>query len=804
MTFYEQTDGENWIIKDGWSEGVAGTSCDPCVDMWHGVYCFPNGSIIDINLDNNNLTGEIGREIFDIEGLRTLNLNDNNLSGELPDTLELIENFTLTLSKNNFSGPLPRTIFDNNFRELDLSNNQFSGEIPDGAFAYSMITLDLSNNQLTGNLPVSPTFSELYEIDLSLNQLTGPLPATIFHDSLHRINFSGNQFTGTIPPEVFLNNKFITFVDLSQNNLTGPIPSTIEDLNFIQVIDLSHNQLEGVINFNSLNGTNSLDTLDFSYNRLSGTIPDYTSGIGIIKSIQLNNNNFEGCVPSNLLNTYCGSSALSLNVSENPKLAHSGETVGICNGGNIDDQIGAPCDNDGQINTIETIQLDCSCGESFTPDYLSDTLMISQDGLNHQLIIHQIFDDSIHINVINLFENETDLFFTGNNGIYKRIDGQISLEELNPIGMVSYYLYPATKWSNSADYARLLLTKNNQDEYRFNLREFESGPGNPGGIYPTSLEMKNFLLSHETSKTFQYGPISASGFVFGDFFTEDSSLLVYSEGNKSISNKFFYNSQYTSTSETHFASSLTEISHPLNNLEQLRTRFSGKDIDWTILESPQLISDAIFVNDSSIMISPPASATAKIYDLNSDIISDLTWTNQDWPIKLEVINDTPIFLLENNGLLLGYEDQSQIDLHFIMEEANSFGVNARYTDIYVDLENNIWLHFNDLETNEAILEIKLDTSLTAVDPIISSTAEINQTAIELYPNPSADIINITFEEKIQTDIVTYKIHNLIGTCLAQNELFDSRIEISNLPAGIYYLELQAGELRWIEKFIVAD
>ena len=75
------------------------------VELWGECYS-PN--VININLTNSGLTGEIPPEIGDLIYLRVLKLNYNELTGPLPSEIgNLTDLFDLELMYNNLSGPIP-------------------------------------------------------------------------------------------------------------------------------------------------------------------------------------------------------------------------------------------------------------------------------------------------------------------------------------------------------------------------------------------------------------------------------------------------------------------------------------------------------------------------------------------------------------------------------------------------------------------------------------------------------------------------------------------------------------------------
>lgn len=182
--FFVQTDGENWLRKDGWLN----PDVHPC--DWYGIDCAPwNGSgearISRILLPGNQLGGTLDTRIFEIVG-SALDLRDNRIGG----TLERLPSSpgSVDLSGNRLSGPLPDQFSDDKPLSgpdavdrnwyLDLSNNNFEGEVP--ADWPGTVWLSLAGNRLEG-MPASLFRSPVHPLggrflDLSDNRFSGQLP----------------------------------------------------------------------------------------------------------------------------------------------------------------------------------------------------------------------------------------------------------------------------------------------------------------------------------------------------------------------------------------------------------------------------------------------------------------------------------------------------------------------------------------------------------------------------------------------------------------------------------------------------
>ncbi|PKA54530.1 putative leucine-rich repeat receptor-like protein kinase [Apostasia shenzhenica] len=148
-----------------------------------------------------------------------LELNSNQLDGEVPQDLMKCRTLSLlNLAKNNLQDGLPRG-FDSleKLVIMNLQYNKLNGEIPfDLSNLANLITLDLSHNAFAGCIP--PTVSNLAKLqilNLEDNELVGlianslyalpsqPQPGSIFLTllkSLTELVLSGNlQLSGELP-----------------------------------------------------------------------------------------------------------------------------------------------------------------------------------------------------------------------------------------------------------------------------------------------------------------------------------------------------------------------------------------------------------------------------------------------------------------------------------------------------------------------------------------------------------------------------------------------------------------------------
>ncbi len=118
--------------------------------------------------------------VLDLKNLVELNLNDNLLSGEIPSWVSDMSTLEkLFLAGNQFTGSIPATL--SNLVNLD--------------------TLDLHINRLSGSIPIEiTTFTNIRYIALHANQLSGTIPSEIGNlTTLWQLSLYDNQFGGEIP-----------------------------------------------------------------------------------------------------------------------------------------------------------------------------------------------------------------------------------------------------------------------------------------------------------------------------------------------------------------------------------------------------------------------------------------------------------------------------------------------------------------------------------------------------------------------------------------------------------------------------
>lgn len=151
----ESSYGSN-IIEEGdtlYSVGSKWLTCNPeC--LWAGTNCNGNDFVNAIDMENNNLGGELPSEVGSFPNLAALALENNEIEGNIPASYsDLTKLVVIDLDFNSLTGNLIDLSNMNRLQQLDLNNNNIGGSIEGLGWEETTLRfVDLAYNSFTGQI----------------------------------------------------------------------------------------------------------------------------------------------------------------------------------------------------------------------------------------------------------------------------------------------------------------------------------------------------------------------------------------------------------------------------------------------------------------------------------------------------------------------------------------------------------------------------------------------------------------------------------------------------------------------------
>ncbi len=194
LSLYQSSDGKNWKQNTNWLS-------DKPVSQWYGVVV-SNYRVKQLILDNNNLNGQLPKDIGLLDALEQLFMPNNKITGELPAEIGNLTSLKyLDLRNNHLYGNLPAEIGNlDSLQYLNLSGNGFTGIPSQIANLHKLTYIDLSHNLFNSIPPEINNMTSLTNLILSYNKLTS-LP----------------DLSGLTSTYVDVSNNYLDFGDLEPN-----------------------------------------------------------------------------------------------------------------------------------------------------------------------------------------------------------------------------------------------------------------------------------------------------------------------------------------------------------------------------------------------------------------------------------------------------------------------------------------------------------------------------------------------------------------------------------------------------------
>ena len=318
IALYNATDGDNWAFKGQW------TNIDQYPDGWPGVKVNGQGYVTELNLQYNNLVGEIPPALGDLTKLQTLRLERNSLSGCVPQVGNLIAALDdgriewQDELRNDLLGTDPNAplwefmLLGGGFVAAEF----FGGEEGKSIATHALNpTFDTSPTFSVGLPPCAPWPEKLAStVPWSSQDAHSDRDALLSlcglysHEDRGNCPWKGWDHTTALSDwhGVKTVNGRVVHLELTNKGLEGMIPEQLGNLGALQYLNLSNNRLYGEIPSQLGNLTN-LHSLALNNNKLTGSIPAELGHLGEgnerkewFVDLHLQENHLTGQVPPEL------------------------------------------------------------------------------------------------------------------------------------------------------------------------------------------------------------------------------------------------------------------------------------------------------------------------------------------------------------------------------------------------------------------------------------------------------------------------------------------------------------------------
>ena len=148
LDLYNTTNGASW--NNTWDLEAPMTT-------WYGVV-IQEDKVVELNLEFNNLKGNLPESLGDLIYLKKINFFRNNLTGNIPNSIGNLKSLEeCNMAFNSLEGKLPESITNlNALVSLQLFMNQLEGSIPSSIGKLENLeVLELYSNDFSGELPLS-------------------------------------------------------------------------------------------------------------------------------------------------------------------------------------------------------------------------------------------------------------------------------------------------------------------------------------------------------------------------------------------------------------------------------------------------------------------------------------------------------------------------------------------------------------------------------------------------------------------------------------------------------------------------
>jgi hypothetical protein len=209
---------------------------------WIGVtMCNDSNEVSDINWARKNLTGTIPYELGLLsDSLVRVDLAQNQLKGNLEPIYKLHSAKEIYIFKNELTGQLEKQLENlQSLTKFMVNENSLTGTLPAlqmrqlgtwFCFRVGLQNMRLQQTDLMSTSTVIFFYQEWFNVQA--NRLSGPIPESMVLNRVKYFDISKNALTGSIPShfatEIVPNN--IRHLHINHNQITGSVPTDFTQL----------------------------------------------------------------------------------------------------------------------------------------------------------------------------------------------------------------------------------------------------------------------------------------------------------------------------------------------------------------------------------------------------------------------------------------------------------------------------------------------------------------------------------------------------------------------------------------------
>ncbi|XP_054817750.1 LRR receptor-like serine/threonine-protein kinase EFR [Prosopis cineraria] len=276
-----------------------------------------------LSLGNNSFEGLIPPSIWNLSKLETLDLKSNSINGSISVDIESLQHLKfLSIYQNMHSESIPPIISNlSSLEHISLSVNFLEGHIPKEMNKLTNLkNMYMGMNKLSGQVPSIRNLIMLEILYLGGNNLQGdstPTPRREYKQPpLEPPPLDKSRSIGKLlsTPEnepkteehkfgvtCDFNNEGVRILSYLEIGLEGTLPSRIENLSFLEKLELQSSNFHGGLPKELLQLC-KLEILNVSYNTFSGEIPTQIGSLFMLQHLSLGNNSFGGVIPPSISN----------------------------------------------------------------------------------------------------------------------------------------------------------------------------------------------------------------------------------------------------------------------------------------------------------------------------------------------------------------------------------------------------------------------------------------------------------------------------------------------------------------------